>query len=66
MYFPRKTLQEIKEFSRKHNSKADSKVLDDLDERQIKEILKDASLGKHALQMSGLWKCCVNENILPF
>lgn len=44
-------MQEIKEFSRKHSSKADNKILDDLDERQIKEILKDASLGKNVINV---------------
>ena len=40
----RKTLQEIKESDKRKQS--DQKVLDDLSEREIKEILKDASLGK--------------------
>ena len=38
----RKTLQEIKE---KERRRQDQKVLDDLSEREIKELLKDASLG---------------------
>ena len=41
----RKTLHEIKEFSKKQ--KLDT-VLDDLDQNQIKEILKEASFGKNA------------------
>jgi len=38
----RKTLQEIKEFSKRPCANVD-KVLDDLDESQIRDILKDAS-----------------------
>ena len=41
----RKTLHEIKEFSKKQNLDT---VLDDLDQNQIKEILKEASFGKNA------------------
>ena len=39
----RKTLQEIKESDKKKQD--DQKILDDLSEREIKELLKDASLG---------------------
>ena len=39
----RKTLQEIKESDKKKRD--DQKILDDLSEREIKELLKDASLG---------------------
>ena len=38
----RKTLKEIRECTQKVRNK---KILDDLDERQIKDILKDASMG---------------------
>ena len=40
----RKTLQEIKESDKKKQD--DQKILDDLSEREIKELLKDASLGR--------------------
>ena len=39
----RKTLQEIKEGDRRKQE--EQKVLDDLSQREIKQILKDASLG---------------------
>ena len=39
----RKTLQEIKESDKKKQD--EQKILDDLSEREIKELLKDASLG---------------------
>ena len=45
MILIRKTLHEIKEFSKKQNLDT---VLDDLDQNQIKEILKEASFGKNA------------------
>ena len=45
MILIRKTLHEITEFSKKQNLDT---VLDDLDQNQIKEILKEASFGKNA------------------
>ena len=41
----RKTLQEIKEGDRRKQE--EQKVLDDLSQREIKQILKDASLGNN-------------------
>ena len=49
MILIRKTLHEIKEFSKKQNLDT---VLDDLDQNQIKEILKEASFGKNAWKLS--------------
>ena len=44
--FSRKTLQEIKEFSKRpYDNDNIEKVLDDLDEGQIRDILKEASFG---------------------
>ena len=45
----RKTLQEIKESDKRKQD--DQKILDDLSEREIKELLKDASLGNFTIDI---------------
>ena len=47
----RKTLKEIRECTQKVRNK---KILDDLDEKQIKDILKDASMGNVKIIMMNI------------